>query len=256
MDEVTAPRNVVEALRAVMQDLPGIGKDGRGPQSQGGYAYRGIEAITAEAQKLFAKYGVVFTPRVVSWESVGEGEKSYDDKLMVEYTVYGPGGNEDFIVVGPVPGRGRDNSDKGSNKAMTSAFKYVLLQTLCIGDPKDDGDSQHISRDEPTWRYANGGELAAVRLAISTLSPDTAGELRVWWKQMDYGSAAEGGQARKLTDFEALAVLEKIEALRTPIAVPPVEADAAAAVDDEATESCPECKCEGEHTADCSMRPM
>jgi hypothetical protein len=120
-----------------------IGKDSKASDQQGGYSYRGIESITRETQKLLGKHGVVFVPEVLSWdtEHLTVNNKPWTDtKLRVQYRVFGPGGLEDSIVVGPICAIGRDNSDKGANKAMTQAFKYALLQTLCIGDAKDDGD--------------------------------------------------------------------------------------------------------------------
>ncbi len=146
-----APRNVIEAIARVMDELPGIGKDSKAAPEQGGYAYRGIEAITREAQGLFAKYGVVFAPRVLEHEVqeiVVSNRPWTDTRLLVEYAVYGPGGVEDRITVGPLYALGRDNSDKGANKCMTQAFKYALLQLLCISDAKDDNDSTNAERDQ------------------------------------------------------------------------------------------------------------
>jgi len=142
--------NVIEAISAVMDELPGIGKGGRASEKQGGYAYRGIDQITKAAQPLFAKHGVVFVPRVLSWETreFTIGDRPWtDERLMVEYLVFGPGGAEDHIKIGPIAAIGRDNSDKGCNKALTQAFKYALLQTLCIADSKDDADGTTHERD-------------------------------------------------------------------------------------------------------------
>lgn len=137
--------HVIEALRRVMRDLPAIGKDGRASAEQGGYAYRGIEAITQHVQQLCARHGIVFVPRVANWERdevlVGrENRVWHDDRLTVLYDVYGPGGVTDSITVGPIPAIGRDGADKGANKAMTQAFKYALIQTFCISDKADDND--------------------------------------------------------------------------------------------------------------------
>jgi hypothetical protein len=165
---LTRPQNVTEAIARVMADLPAIGKTGQAAASQGGYAYRGIEAITSEAQSLFGKYGVVFVPQVRAFDIkdiVVAGKPWTDTILTVEYTVYGPNHGalhlkgigdekmeltssvEDFIVVGPLIAIGRDNSDKGANKAMTQAFKYALLQVLCISDKKDDSDGHNFEAD-------------------------------------------------------------------------------------------------------------
>src|SRR5687768_6090757 len=109
-----------------MAELPAIGKDSKADLRQGGYAYRGIEAITREVQPLLAKYGVTFVPRIVSYEirDILVNDKPWTDTVaLVEYDVYGPGGPTDKITVGPLLAIGRDNSDKGRNKVATQAFK-------------------------------------------------------------------------------------------------------------------------------------
>ncbi len=168
---VKTPDNVVAALAAVMRDMPGIGKGGK---SQQGYSYRGIEQITAAIQPLLAKHSVVFIPRVLSVETTEvtvNGKPWTDERLRVEYTVYGPGGVEDCIKVGPVLGIGRDNSDKGANKAMSQAYKYALLQTLCIGDAKDDGDQQTHESDSRRPQQDRGAGQAVREDASVTTTP-------------------------------------------------------------------------------------
>jgi hypothetical protein len=148
---------VIVALTRVMRDLPGIGKTEHASQDQGGYPYRGIESITAHSQTLFAKHGIVMIPRVTDHQrieiTVGQNKVWHDEILEVVYTVYGPGGMDDSIEVGPLKAIGRDGTDKGVNKCMTQALKYALLQMLCIGDKKDDNDGTTDEatqdRDEP-----------------------------------------------------------------------------------------------------------
>ncbi len=163
--------NVIVALSRVIRDMPGIKKDSQSAAAQGGYAYRGIEAITREAAPLFAKHGIVFVPKVVQWDrdQITVANKPWtDDRLLTTYRVYGPGGAEDFIEVGPIPSVGRDNSDKGTNKALTQAFKYALIQTLCIGDSKDDADGQTFERDTAP-EMATVGQRKEVLERLSSL---------------------------------------------------------------------------------------
>ncbi len=157
-DGMSDTLTVTQAIAKVMTELPAIGKGGKSDPSQGGYAYRGIEQITSAAQRLFGAHGVVFVPEVVKTEvkEITVASKPWTDTfLQVVYHVYGPGG--DSIDVGPLFAIGRDNSDKGSNKAMTQAFKQALLQVLCISDSKDDSDGQSHEADErepvqaPLW---------------------------------------------------------------------------------------------------------
>jgi len=95
---------------------------------------------------------VIFAPMVTEWRPTREiqvNSKPWtDESMIVTYRVYGPGGPGDYIEVA-TPAIGRDNSDKGANKCMTQAFKYALLQVLCIADEKDDGDQASYEADEP-----------------------------------------------------------------------------------------------------------
>lgn len=148
--EKPSPTNVSQALARVMAELPAIGKNKTASPQQGGYSYRGIEEITAVVQSLFSKYGVVFVPKVTNCEikDLLVNSKPWTDTILtVEYGIYGPQGPSDSIICGPIIGIGRDNSDKGANKAMTQAFKYALLQVLCISDQAADADGQAHEAD-------------------------------------------------------------------------------------------------------------
>ncbi len=182
--------NVHSALAAVMADLPGIGKDGHASPSQGGYSYRGIEAITREAAPLLAKHGVVFVPQVVSMEirDIVVANKPWTDTILtVRYRICGPGGTDDCVEA-VVVGIGRDNSDKGANKAMTQAFKYALLQVLCVADARDDGDGTTAEadshEDRPPEGFASHEEKSArygvLRERLGGLSPDEHDAYVAW----------------------------------------------------------------------------
>lgn len=180
-----AETNVIAALARVMDEMPGIGKDQRASAQQGGYAYRGIEQITRELQPLLARHGVVFSPHRVEWRPVRDlivNNKPWTDEgVLVTYRVYGPGGIEDFIEV-TVPGLGRDNSDKGTNKALTQAFKYALIQTLCISDPREDNDGTIHEADEPGLGYepAPKDAIDALRARVQALDPEVAETFAAW----------------------------------------------------------------------------
>lgn len=137
------PVNVIQALARIKAELPAFDKNKTAPANMGGYAYRGIEAITAAASKLEAAYGVVWVPRVTKVETkelIINGKPWTDTTLTVEYDIYGPQGVNDKIVCGPLIGIGRDNSDKGSNKAETQAFKMAMTEVYCISDQNADTD--------------------------------------------------------------------------------------------------------------------
>jgi hypothetical protein len=97
--------------------------------------------------------------------------------------VFGPGGAQDFIDVGPIPAIGRDNSDKGTSKCMTQAFKYALLQTLCIGDAKDDADGTTHERDPaPSGpRLAPNAECDAFFATVKSKDEAVRAAMNEWW---------------------------------------------------------------------------
>lgn len=141
--------SVTTALSRVMAELPAIGKDDKAPVSMGGYAFRGIEAMTRVIQPLLAKHGVVIVPKA----SIGTVEPAPDQKpawqdtyLTIEWTIYGPDGSS---ITAQTVGVGRDHTDKGCTKASTQAFKYLLLQLFCVSDAVDDGDGHDYEPYKP-----------------------------------------------------------------------------------------------------------
>jgi hypothetical protein len=96
---------------------------------------------------LLAKHGVVLAPFVTDSETreITINNKPWSDTTVrVKWAVCGPNGSR---IEACTEGWGRDNSDKGVNKAMTGAFKNLLLRLLCIGDPADDTDGTTHERD-------------------------------------------------------------------------------------------------------------
>ena len=156
-----AADNVISALAAVQAELGGIQKltpEQRRKQGAAGgdergvtYAYRGIDQIAAAAQPLFGKHGVVIVPSRIDSQVVEvtlNGRPWSDRTVLVHWTIYGPGGVTDMITA-QTEGIGRDNSDKGANKALTGAYKNLLTRLLTVGDPADDTDG-HTHEADPT----------------------------------------------------------------------------------------------------------
>lgn len=141
------PVGVIQAISRVMAQMPGIPKDATFSGSQG-YNYRSIEALTVALQPLLAEHGVVIVPSAHVTATVPSPamKEGWSDTFMeVEWTVYGPDGSS---IQAATNGIGRDNSDKGANKAQTQAFKYLLLHLLCIADARDDVDQHGDYEDQ------------------------------------------------------------------------------------------------------------
>jgi hypothetical protein len=180
---------VVEALAAVMGELGGIEKltaDQRRARGIGGeqgitYAYRGIDQIAAQVQPLLAKHGVVIFPHVIEShvkEILVRNNPWTDTTVRVEWFVCGPNGSQ---ITACTEGLGRDNSDKGVNKAMTGAFKNLLLRLLCIGDPADDTDGITHERDAaPVAPQHEPGVVALFERVKAAAGTPVADELKAF----------------------------------------------------------------------------
>jgi hypothetical protein len=142
----------------VMNDVGQLQKDGNVVDTNGRkmYAYLSEEQTTGELQKAFIKHGLVMFPtnvesEVIYLESVKHDKivKAPITKVIVTYKICDSetGESEDLMSMG----YGSDSQDKGSNKAMTGAFKYVQRQTFCISTG-DDGD--HVGSDELDRQYS------------------------------------------------------------------------------------------------------
>lgn len=134
----TPPRTVDQAMIEVMREIGPVGKNGRN-QDQG-YAFRAQEDIVAAARGPMAKYGLRMLPRVVSHNHFDRG-KMHVAIIEVEYTFRGPAGDTMPPIL--VIGEGADPSDKATNKAMTAAKKYAMIQAFEIAAGADDGDRDH-----------------------------------------------------------------------------------------------------------------
>ena len=226
------PANVIEALTRCVAEMPAVGKDQTMGSREGGgqsYNYRSIEAITSAASVLFGKYGVLIKPHQidrltpVKQIQVGDKGKMWDqEELIVFYRIYGPGGLEDYIDTAGFVGLARDNSDKGTNKAMTQAYKQMLLQILVVGDNKDDPDSyshedrtdpaQHVPATMDEWARLHGYEhgehsrKAAVAQAVAALKVRreqgdlTEDEARQAWEDYKHPERLEGGEGPRYFD--------------------------------------------------------
>jgi hypothetical protein len=196
-EETIIHKNVAAALVAITDDLPGIEKKKHG----GGvpYAFRGIEDITKALQPLLVKHGIVITPAasVVSVEPLpSKGTKGDWTRttLSVTYTIRLRDSTDwaDATTIGV----GDDNGDKGANKAMSQAFKYLLLQTFCISDPADDGDgipadpsaTPEVAEPEPEapegWDTAKASATAHTALSerVSHLTDENRAVCSEWRK--------------------------------------------------------------------------
>jgi hypothetical protein len=127
---------IYKKMSDVMKDIGSVGKDQKN-QAQG-FKFRGIDQFVNALYPALTKHGVFMAPRCVREdhelkEVVRSSGKAAIDKhvtVMVEYDFYAEDGSK--VTVGPIPAEGLDSGDKATNKALSSALKYALIQTFSI----------------------------------------------------------------------------------------------------------------------------
>jgi hypothetical protein len=129
-------------LNKVMKDIGAIPKTRNNTQGSG-YKFRGIDDIMEAAQPLFVQHGIVAVPKVTHQTREERATKAGGSInytiLTVDYTFYADDGS---AIVATTVGEAMDTSDKSSNKAMSAAYKYALIQVLCI-PTEGDNDTEN-----------------------------------------------------------------------------------------------------------------
>jgi hypothetical protein len=125
--------------------------------AQQGFTFRGIDTIMRHVGPVFAHLGIVPVPEVLESQvevvNVGSGDRARTWRLVqlrVRYTFWSPAGD---CIEAVTTGEGFDPGDKAASKAMSMAYKYALLQVLCISDAEvDEADASSAPDPQPARR--------------------------------------------------------------------------------------------------------
>lgn len=149
-------------MASVLAEVECIAKTRRNEQQN--YKFRGIDEVYDAIHPVFAKHKVFSVPRVLSSESFERETKSGGILRFVEmrvaYDFFAPDGSS---VTAEAVGEAMDSGDKASNKAMSAAHKYAILQTFCI-PTGDTPDADAITHDDlkPARSCPECGKTASV----------------------------------------------------------------------------------------------
>lgn len=147
MQTNTVPQ-IYSKMAAMLGDFDAVGKDSKNEQQ--GYKFRGIDALVNAAHQVLKKHGVFVTTNIVSQKSEvrevtrGNGKQGYDKvvELTVTYTFWAEDGSH---VSSTIASEGLDSGDKATNKALSAALKYALIQTFQV--PTE--DMEDADRESP-----------------------------------------------------------------------------------------------------------
>lgn len=157
-----APANdglaIYRAMPAIMKAVGHIEKGRQNPQQ--GYKFRGIDEVYEAVQLVLANHGVFVVPYVV--EQMREERQTQKGGVLiytilkVDHTFFAEDGSS---VVARTIGEAMDSGDKSSNKAMSAAMKYALIESLSI--PTREAKDTENDSPEPAPRHAQHRETRA-----------------------------------------------------------------------------------------------
>ena len=187
-------KNVFQRISDVMKDIEYLTKDDE--VSTGKSSYRAVteEKVTSAVRAAMVKHGIVIVPIEQEHARVDEVvkawnkfEKREEDKINrittvnTKYRIQNVDDPSDFIIAAS-SGTGVDTQDKGVGKAMTYAFKYLLLRTFAI--PTGD-DPDKVSSDLYTDKLTGATDKAREKFKPNVYggefpenTPDEAGEAK------------------------------------------------------------------------------
>lgn len=124
-------KNVFQRISAVMQDVQYLAKDDQIEFGKTKYRAISEEKVTTTIRKSLITHGIVIVP--VKQEHSKDGVLTTVD---VTYRIQNVEDENDYIEA-VSSGTGVDTQDKGVGKAMTYAYKYLLLRTFAIPTGED-----------------------------------------------------------------------------------------------------------------------
>ena len=175
------PKSIHELVSDVMEDVRAVRKEST--NKQGGYNFRGIDAVMNTVGPVLRRHRVTVMPhkvKSVEYATVVVGANKTvmaSVRVVMVYRWRGPAGDH---LDTEVPGEAFDSGDKATAKAMSVAYRTLFLQglTLPTDEPDPDShtyqqtDSPEMARDLGRWR----GEVSA--------ADGDQGKLRELWQRM------------------------------------------------------------------------
>lgn len=134
--------NIFEKISSVMSEVSYLSKDDKVEFGTTKYKAISEEKVTSTVRSSLIKNGIVIIP--VEQEHRREGTLT---TVNVTYRIQNIEDVDDYILA-KSSGTGADTQDKGVGKAMTYAYKYLLLRTFAIPTGEDPDKISSAELDE------------------------------------------------------------------------------------------------------------
>jgi ERF superfamily len=207
--EIAPGASTAERIRKVMAEIGDIPKNGW--NSAQSYAFRKMDDVAVRVRDCMSANGLICIPTEAELLQATEyqtdkGKRGLDVIVRETYHFISTDDPTD-VIPAQIIGEGSDTQDKATTKALTAAYKYLLLQSFAIGEGDGDGDAQSGANgnDEPESNSASPEEIDRAKAALALAHPDDLPLIRSWCLLVEYGSLSKGHvDRRQLPGFFAL----------------------------------------------------
>ncbi len=166
---------IYKKMSQVMKEIGPVTKDQKNVAQ--GFKFRGIDQFVNALHPALVRNGVFMSPECVKEshelkEVVRSNGKAGVDKhvsILMNYHFYAEDGSK--VTIGPIPAEGLDSGDKATNKALSAALKYALIQTFSI--PTEDMAEADLDSPEIGSKSSQGSakQTATVTSISKTAHP-------------------------------------------------------------------------------------
>lgn len=159
--------NIYQKINEVMKNIEYLTKDDKVEFGTTKYKAISEEKVTTAVREQLVKQGIVIIP--IKQESENKElirtEKSVNmlTSVHVKYRIQNIDDVNDFIEV-ESNGTGVDTQDKGVGKAMTYAYKYMLLRTFAIPTGEDPDKISSAETDKKVEKEVNNTKINKTKL--------------------------------------------------------------------------------------------
>lgn len=176
---------VYQAINNVQADLAKKGITKSRMNEQQGWSFRGIDDVYNALSPLLAEHGLCILPRYLSRQR--EDRPALEGGVLFCVTV-----EAEFDIVcaedgskhtARIYGEGMDSADKGTNKAMSAAYKYAAIQIFAIpteGDNDADASSPCVASKPGAAKAPIPSQKMEQSRFPASVNPAQKEELRQW----------------------------------------------------------------------------
>lgn len=142
---------VYAAINMVQTAMSSEGVSKSRKNQQQGYSFRGIDDMYNALSPVLAKAGLCILPRVLSRECTertsAKGGALFNVVCEVEFDFVSSADGSIHMV--RTIGEAMDSADKATNKAMSAAYKYAVMQAFAIPTEGDNDADSHTHEVAP-----------------------------------------------------------------------------------------------------------